>query len=690
MKLKQFNNFQTDTPEDITNKLSLSLLDNFSKNYSEFHDNLTKSKMFLEEFEGLSEELKTLVKKDEFESTLASYIIIVNEAIASLKETLNSVKNENVTIVNENAKTISNKLKDVVDIINEEIRQQKRVINDNNLVTENKINKILDIANRVDVDLVETKLDEFTLSIKDIKEKVEKELPKAKLIFNDHVYENKKRLEELENKQNVSVSVISNELTDIDRKVVQLEEKYSSVNEQLPKIKKEILSNSSLLEKNLKEEISFVRIKLEEEISHKESQILDTFKNTVSLQNLELEKLNEELPKQRSRITDAELDVKKAVKDITEIKNDRSLFKRLNEVHREVKTVDGLIEQNNEKLKDVEKQIRETISKVNGALNEEKYYAVNKKIEHIEEVLKKLDEKKLLNEEIFPNPSGKTKDPLTPLDQNFVTFEQLQKHYSLFINRIQQQLMTLGGGGSSKLWDLDDTDYYSVKNPADGNVLKYVSANAKWEAGVVSAGSSFDQNLNTTNSVTFASLTTTGDVVVTGNLSVLGNTTVINSATLTIEDKNIVLANGSPDAATSNGAGITVDGAFANIVYLSSGDKWQLNKDLDVLGDISATGTITSPYFYSESDISLKEDVSPIDNALDKVLNLFGVSFRWKSNKQDSIGLIAQDVEKVIPEIVKRNALGNKTVSYDSIVPLLVEAIKEQQKQIEYLKKKIK
>ena len=172
MKLKQFNNFQTDTPEDITNKLSLSLLDNFSKNYSEFHDNLTKSKMFLEEFEGLSEELKTLVKKDEFESTLASYIIIVNEAIASLKETLNSVKNENVTIVNENAKTISNKLKDVVDIINEEIRQQKRVINDNNLVTENKINKILDVANRVDVDLVETKLDEFTLSIKDIKEKV--------------------------------------------------------------------------------------------------------------------------------------------------------------------------------------------------------------------------------------------------------------------------------------------------------------------------------------------------------------------------------------------------------------------------------------------------------------------------------------------------------------------------------------
>lgn len=684
MKLKQFNNFQSDTPEDITNKLSLSLLDNFSKNYSEFHDNLTKSKMFLEEFEGLSEELKTLVKKEEFESTLASHIIIVNEAITSLKETLKGVKDENVTIVNENAKTISNKLKDVVDIINEEIRQQKRLINDNNLVAENKINKILDIANRVDVDLVETKLDEFNVTVNVIKEKVEKELPKAKVIFSDHMYESKKRLNELENNQKVSVSVISDEISNIDKKIVHLEEKYSSVNNQIPKIKKEILSNSSSVEKNLKEEISFVRIKLEEEISHKESQILETFKNTVSLQNLELEKINEELPKQRSRITDAELDVKKAVKDITEIKNDRSLFKRLNEVQREVKAVDGLVEQSNEKLKNVEKQVKEAISKVNNTLNEEKYFAVNKKIEHIEEVLKKLDEKKLLNEDIFPNPSGKTKDPLTPLDQNFVTFDQLKKHYSLFINRIQNQLMAVGGGGAGYLPDLMDV---SISNPNDGEFLKYVAANNKWEASIVST---YDQDLNTTNNVTFANITATGDLVVTGDISVLGNTTILNTSTIVAEDKNILLANGSPDAATADGAGITVDGSFANIVYLSSGDKWQLNKDLDVLGDISATGTITSPYFYSESDIALKEDVLPIDGALNKVLNLFGVSFRWKSNKQDSIGLIAQDVEKVVPEIVKRNVAGNKTVSYDSIVPLLVEAIKEQQKQIEDLKRKIK
>ena len=55
-------------------------------------------------------------------------------------------------------------------------------------------------------------------------------------------------------------------------------------------------------------------------------------------------------------------------------------------------------------------------------------------------------------------PDTKTSDPLTPLNQNFVTFEQLQKHYSLFINRVQQQLTSLGGGGAGWLYDLGDVD----------------------------------------------------------------------------------------------------------------------------------------------------------------------------------------------------------------------------------------
>jgi len=201
-------------------------------------------------------------------------------------------------------------------------------------------------------------------------------------------------------------------------------------------------------------------------------------------------------------------------------------------------------------------------------------------------------------------------------------------------------------------------------------------------------------NLYFTNTRAIAALVgqsvSIGEATITGNLVVLGNVVEFNTETLVVEDKNIVLANGSPTAASANGAGITIDGANATLLYLSDGDKWQFNKSLDVSGSIDATGQITSPFFYSESDATLKEDVKPIDNALDKVLKLFGVRFSWKSNKQKSIGVLAQDVEKIIPEIVSKNINGKKSVSYDSLIPILIEAIKEQQQQINELRKKIK
>jgi hypothetical protein len=85
----------------------------------------------------------------------------------------------------------------------------------------------------------------------------------------------------------------------------------------------------------------------------------------------------------------------------------------------------------------------------------------------------------------------------------------------------------------------------------------------------------------------------TGTVVIAGNLQVDGLTTTINSTTLTVDDLNIVLASGAPNAAAADGAGITIDGASATLLYASSGDKFVLNKPLDVTGTVSATGFTT-------------------------------------------------------------------------------------------------
>jgi len=74
----------------------------------------------------------------------------------------------------------------------------------------------------------------------------------------------------------------------------------------------------------------------------------------------------------------------------------------------------------------------------------------------------------------------------------------------------------------------------------------------------------------------------TGTVVIKGNLQVDGLTTTINSTTLTVDDKNIVIASGATTTASANGAGITIDGANANIVYLASNDVINVNKNVEL------------------------------------------------------------------------------------------------------------
>lgn len=104
---------------------------------------------------------------------------------------------------------------------------------------------------------------------------------------------------------------------------------------------------------------------------------------------------------------------------------------------------------------------------------------IENKISYFEEVLEKFNEKTLINESVISDPpETKNKDPLTPLDQNFVTLDQLQEHYKLFINRIQQQLASLGGGGETRLEFLDDIDRTTAKT--NNYYLKYDASLDKW------------------------------------------------------------------------------------------------------------------------------------------------------------------------------------------------------------------
>ncbi|MGD0342116.1 MAG: tail fiber domain-containing protein, partial [Bacteroidales bacterium] len=100
---------------------------------------------------------------------------------------------------------------------------------------------------------------------------------------------------------------------------------------------------------------------------------------------------------------------------------------------------------------------------------------------------------------------------------------------------------------------------------------------------------------------------------------------------------------------------------------------------------ITSDGTLTT----STSDISMKKDIVPISQALQKVLKMNGVYFSWKNDNLNNrrVGFIAQEMEKVLPEVVFTNPVdGLKGINYPEITAVLAEAVKEQQQQIESTK----
>jgi hypothetical protein len=173
-----------------------------------------------------------------------------------------------------------------------------------------------------------------------------------------------------------------------------------------------------------------------------------------------------------------------------------------------------------------------------------------------------------------------------------------------------------------------------------------------------------------------------------------------SSATLTGTANRVTVTNSS--------GGITLSGpqdlaSSSNVQFGSLGIGTAAS---GTAGEIRATNQITSYY----SDERLKESIELIPNALDKVMSLRGVTYQPNSiaealgyKKQNEVGVLAQDVEKVLPEAVKpapfdimlfenteisRSGENYKTVQYEKLVPLLIEAIKELNKEVQQLKGK--
>lgn len=122
---------------------------------------------------------------------------------------------------------------------------------------------------------------------------------------------------------------------------------------------------------------------------------------------------------------------------------------------------------------------------------------------------------------------------------------------------------------------------------------------------------------------------------------------------------------------------------------LSTNDTTWIRLDVSA-SKIDASYYIEAPYFEATSDVNLKENITKIDSAISKVQAISGYTYNFKDNPEiQRAGLIAQDVEKILPESVSTNKNNKKTLDYNGTIALLVEAVKEQQEEINILKNKI-
>jgi len=271
----------------------------------------------------------------------------------------------------------------------------------------------------------------------------------------------------------------------------------------------------------------------------------------------------------------------------------------------------------------------------------------------------------------------------------------------------------------AKIANVETSDTFGIwrtrSNAAFDRLSQFAINNSSLYANTVTANNNLNalknatitKNLlvsgNTTLGAAGKTITSTGVLAHTGNLTVSGNTTLgaagktITSTGILAHTGNLTVSgNTSANKATVTSA-LTVSGntTFSNpITYggvtlsnsVTGTGSMVLSASPTFTGTLSAATITATGDITSTSDIGLKSNIEVINNALDKVINMRGITFNRPGFHERSAGVIAQEIECVFPEVVKRNGDGYLTVAYGNMISILIEAIKELKAEIEKLK----
>ena len=553
-------------------------LSDFTNTFDSFRTNLEKVESVTEEITLIREDLKDLIKKEDLDSAMMAQLLFVQESISRIDSRISSINGETVDKIKEDFVDLSNTVGSFLDIdvpkykklISEsEVRVDDRFADLKDQVEENLDTIRADVNKEVTTVLADVETlnenafnavkEEFKENVKDVKKTVktvsslvEEELPKYKKLFAETEVRTEERVktaidsyqETIVNLQTTVKEFTENEIPKYNTLLI--ENKIKSEKE-VKELEEQVLSKVGNLTEKIESISSGIHEKTEEKIVELKTVVEDykgeidsisktydnlykDFKKREISENEKLETYSEEIKKYHKRFDFLEEAVTEDLREIQSVlvqsnENYHSSLKTevgkfRNKISEQMKDLqvdlvvnEKHIKKQNESIEEVQNELKVVLEKLQMSSIEEKSNSLMEKIVNLEQILLKED-----NPTLPGDPStNNSNDPLTPLDQKFVTLDQLQSHYRLFINRIQQQIATIGGGG------IEDA-------PNDGQ--NYVRKNRKWVVSTGGGGKFADDSvgIHTTSNVGLgttarsdSTLYVDGSATITGALNVTGD-----------------------------------------------------------------------------------------------------------------------------------------------------------------------
>ena len=499
------------------------------------------------EFDGLTETVKDFIQEEvpayktlivdsetrvdsrflNFKEDLTSKVDEMHEDIYanlnSITENIESINEENLSSVKKEVTGIRGQVESLLEKV---LPKYKKFFAETEIRTEEKIS-----ANEKLVKETAHEIEEkYEFQIKGItagfEEFINEEIPKYKKLLVDSKLKTEEEVKEISKNLDEQVSKINKNVVNLQQRVNNKEIEVDEV----------LLEKTNTIEKliNKSKDLSRIYDDLSRDFKVKEVQYESSLSNFESKINTMEESLTENICELQENLDTS------TSKYYNEMKNavvpavvnfEKSLSSQLKEMKIDFTVNEKHIKSLQEEFKDLLKQL-----KVDTLVKEVTDTNTTNLLEVKEELLSKVNRLELLieryEEKVSPTvkvgntvisegllnipPNVKNSDPLTPLDQKYATLEDLASHYRLFVNRVQQQLSVLGGGGAVWLDDLNDVGIktqYNAGDLDDGMVLTYDGTKKIWYGaeggGVAGAGGTWGSNSVGVSTTRYVGINTT-------------------------------------------------------------------------------------------------------------------------------------------------------------------------------------